>query len=73
MFLRAVSKFVQDLKAGRFRKGLRVKPYRGAENLFEMTWAPDGRAQFSYGQPVRVGDPHIVWQRVGGHETFHNP
>ena len=42
--------FVADLIAmerGRrqgFRRGLRVKRVRGASGLFEMTWAPDGRA-----------------------------
>jgi hypothetical protein len=42
LFVRAVSRLVQDLRAGRFRKGLRVKPYRGEEGMYEMTWAPDG-------------------------------
>ena len=45
--------FVADLIAmerGRlqgFRAGLRVKRVQGASGLFEMTWAPDGRATFS--------------------------
>lgn len=36
----------------RFRGGLRVKGVRGSPGLFEMTWAPDGRATFMWGEPV---------------------
>jgi hypothetical protein len=43
-FKRAVRKFVRDLPSGAFRKGLRVKGIQGAEGIFEMTWADDGRA-----------------------------
>ena len=35
-----------------FRLGLRVKRVQGEWSLFEMTWAPDGRATFSMGEPV---------------------
>lgn len=73
-FLVAVDQFVEDLRTGgQFRKGLRVKGVQGAAGIFEMTWAPDGRATFRYGQPVRAGDPHIVWRRVGTHEIFSQP
>ena len=72
-FQRTVTRFVEDLRAGRFRKGLRVKAYRGEENLFELTWAPDGRALFSYATPVRPNQTHIVWHRVGSHAIFDNP
>lgn len=73
LYLLAVRKFVQDLRTRRFRKGLRVKALRGHEGIFEMTWAPDGRATFEYGPEVRAGDPHIIWRRVGGHDIFSNP
>ena len=69
-FKAAVAKFVHDLKRGAFRKGLRVKRVQDREGVWEMTWAPDGRATFEYGQPRRPGDPHIIWRRVGGHEIF---
>ena len=68
--------FVADLIAmerGRrqgFRPGLRVKRVQGASGQFEMTWAPDGRAIFSMGEPVIVGKRHIVWHRVGNHSIL---
>lgn len=70
-FLVAVKKFVDDLAAGQgFRKGLRVKGVRGAEGIFELTWAPDGRATFSYGKSIVVSELHIVWRRVGTHDVI---
>lgn len=74
MFLVAVGKFVDDLRAGRgFRAGLRVKGVRGAPGVFEMTWAPDGRATFSYGRSVMGDEPHVVWRRIGTHEVLKTP
>ena len=67
-FKAAVRKFVADLDRGKgFRKGLRVKGVRGSPGLYEMTWADDGRATFSYGKSIREGEPHVVWHRIGGH------
>lgn len=74
MFLTAVAQFVEDLRSGgRFRKGLRVKSVKGMPGVFEMTWAGDGRATFEYGTPVRKGEPHVIWRRVGTHTIFGNP
>ena len=72
-FLAAVERFVADLKAGVLRSGLRVKGIRGAPGVFELTWTPDGRATFSYGEERRPGEPHIVWRRVGAHEILKAP
>jgi hypothetical protein len=69
----AVRKFVDDLRCGQFRKGLRVKRVQDREGIWEMTWAPDGRATFEYGSSIRSGEPHIIWRRIGGHEIFDNP
>jgi hypothetical protein len=70
----AVAKFVEDLRRGQgFRRGLRVKGIHGAEGVFEMTWADDGRATFHYGEPQQAGEPHIVWRRIGTHEIFTTP
>ena len=70
-FRAAVLKFVEDLARGQgFRKGLRVKGIRGAAGVFELTWAADGRATFSYGDSRRGGEPHIVWHRVGTHDIL---
>jgi hypothetical protein len=70
-FRGAVQKFVADLRRGRgFRPGLRVKGIKGSPGMFEMTWAPDGRAVFSYGASLREGEPHIVWHAVGTHDVL---
>jgi hypothetical protein len=65
--------FVADLRRGRFRAGLRVRGVEGAPGIFEMTWAPDGRATFEYGKEISPGEPHIIWRRVGGHDIFGAP
>jgi hypothetical protein len=73
-FKQAVARFIEDLDGGRgFRPGLRVRGIEGAPGIFEMTWAPDGRATFHYGAPVREGQVHVVWRRVGTHAVFANP
>jgi hypothetical protein len=72
-FRLALRKFITDLRSGKFRKGLRVKAYRGSQNTFEMTWARNGRALFQYGEPIIPGEPHVIWLRVGGHEIFDMP
>lgn len=72
-FLAAIVHFVEDLKTGRFRAGLRVKGIKGAKGVFEMTWADDGRATFEYGPPVKEGEPHVIWRRVGTHSVFREP
>ena len=73
-FLSAVVAFVEDLQRGRgFRNGLRVKGIKGASGIFEMTWGPDGRATFQYGDHVREGDPHVIWRRIGTHAIFNEP
>lgn len=73
-FRAAVAKFVEDLRAGRgLRKGLRVKGVEGARGIYELTWAPNGRATFQFGRSVRDEEPHIIWRRIGGHDIFGNP
>jgi hypothetical protein len=69
-FKAGVAKLVADLRRGSFRKGLRVKRYRGLPDTWEMTWADDGRALFRYGPSIRPGEPHVIWLRIGGHEIF---
>lgn len=69
-FKAAVTKFVADLHAGAIRPGLRIKGYQSEEGVFELTWAPDGRALFRYGESVRPGEPHIIWLRIGTHDIL---
>lgn len=73
-FKRAVAQFVEDLQAQRLpRPGLRVKRVQGSAGIWELTWAPDGRATFARGAEVKPGEPHIVWRRIGTHEIFARP
>ncbi|MFJ4320671.1 hypothetical protein ACIP46_36125 [Streptomyces lavendulae] len=72
-FLRVVKEaFVPDLRTGCFRPGLRVKGVRVAPGVYELTWAPDGRATWTYGRQRHHGR-HIVWRRVGSHDILHRP
>jgi hypothetical protein len=72
--MNAVAKIIADLKRGQgFRAGLRIKGVQGHTGVFEMTWADDGRATFSYGTSSVPGEPHIIWRRVGSHDILQNP
>jgi hypothetical protein len=70
---RAVRRLVAGLRAGRLDPALRVKRVQGHPGVWEITWAPDGRATFHYGDEVRSGDPHVVWRRIGTHEILKRP
>jgi hypothetical protein len=73
-FLDALRKLVNDLNVGQpIRPGVRVKGVRGHQGVFEMTWAPDGRATFHYGTSPKAGDTHIIWRRIGGHDILKQP
>lgn len=71
-FRTAFQRFDADLTAGAFRPGLRVKGVEGTDSIFEMTWAPDGRATFEYGSPQGRG-AHVIWRRIGRHAVFRRP
>jgi hypothetical protein len=71
--LAVLTEFIIDLKGFGFRPGLRVKRVVGTAGVWEMTWAPDGRATFEYGEELRRGEPHVVWRRVGTHDIFREP
>ena len=66
-FKRALTHFIDDTKQGKYRASLRVKGIRGMPGCFEMTWAGDGRAIFTYGPEVRAGERHVIWLAVGTH------
>ncbi len=72
-FRKALEKFIADLRTGRFRAGLRVKRVQGTGEIFEMTWAKDGRATFQYGDELLRGEPHVIWRRIGTHDIFGSP
>lgn len=74
LFIDAIKQMVADMRAHRsFRPGLRIKGVQGHPGIFEITWAPDGRATFHYGRSIYSGEQHIVWRRIGGHEILKNP
>lgn len=72
-FKKTVEQFVADLKAGSISPGLRVKGVQGADGVFEISWAPDGRATWEFGEEKIPGEPHIDWRRIGTHDIFKNP
>lgn len=39
----------------------------------EMTFAPDGRATWQFGDEAKAGHVHIVWRRIGTHDIFRSP
>lgn len=70
----ARQQFVEDLKAGRgFRPGLRIKRVQSTADVWELTWAPDGRATWQYGDERKPGEQHVIWRRIGTHDIFREP
>jgi len=72
-FLAMVERFVNSLARGQFEPTLRVKRVQGTRDVWEISWAPDGRATFSYGPEVRTGQAHVIWRRVGTHRVLEDP
>jgi hypothetical protein len=74
LFMEAVAKMVEDMKAGRpFRPELRVHQVNKVAGVWEITWAANGRATFMYGESKQEGERHIIWRRIGGHEILERP
>lgn len=73
-FKQAVARFIEDIERGAgFRTGLRVRGIQGALGVFEMTWAPNGRATFEYGAQLHEGHVHVRWRRVSTHAVLEKP
>lgn len=74
-FMRAAAQLVLALRTSLpvFPSGLRVKRVQGSDDVWELTWAPNGRATFSYGEEGVTGEPHVIWRRVGDHSIFRQP
>lgn len=74
LFRRVVAQMVEDMKAGRpFRPELRVHQVHQVPGVWEVTWAPNGRATFEYGPEQEPGEQHVVWRHIGGHEILNHP
>jgi hypothetical protein len=56
-----------------FPAALRIHRVQGSAGIWEVTFAPDGRATFEYGDEIVAGEPHIIWRRVGHHEVLSEP
>lgn len=74
-FLAALPLFIAALRdrPPSFSPALRVKRVQGTEGVWEVTFAPDGRATFAYGDQVRSGEPHVIWRRIGHHDVLADP
>nr|WP_202514353.1 MULTISPECIES: hypothetical protein [unclassified Streptomyces] len=76
-FRQTVAAFVEDLRTGRFRAGLRIKRVQQATGIYELTWSmgtgPAGRATWQYGPALRPDTPHIIWRRIGTHDILTGP
>jgi hypothetical protein len=65
--------FVTGLSSQSFAPQLRIKRVQGEPDIWEMTWAPDGRATFAYGPEKVPGHPHVIWRRIGTHDILRRP
>ncbi|MFJ6053662.1 hypothetical protein [Streptomyces sp. NPDC092307] len=76
-FRQTVAAFIDGLRTGRFRVGLRVKRVQRAVGIYEPTWSmgagPAGRATWEYGPELRPGTPHVIWRRIGTHSILTGP
>jgi hypothetical protein len=74
-FREARRKLVAALRESppRFPPELRIKRVQGVREVWELTFAGDGRATFAYGPAEREGEAHVVWRRIGGHEILGDP
>lgn len=56
-----------------FPPELRVKRVQGTRDVWEVTFAADGRATFAYGPSQQAGQAHVVWRRIGTHDVLRDP
>jgi hypothetical protein len=45
----------------------------GDAGMLLKTWAPDGRATFTYGDSVKPGEARILWNRIGTRDIYVAP
>lgn len=74
-FDRARAAFVEALctNPSTLPPNLRVKRVQGRDDIWELTWAADGRATFEYGEEQLPGEAHVRWRRIGSHSIFSDP
>ena len=61
-FLSAKDELIAGLRERppRFAPRLRIKRVKGSDDVWELTWAADGRATFRYGAQVITGEAHVL-------------
>lgn len=74
-FLKMLPTFIDALRVSppAFPPSLRIKRVQGTEGVWEISFAPDGRATFEYGPEVTPGEPHVIWRRIGDHSVLADP
>jgi hypothetical protein len=50
-----------------------VHRVQGHPGIWEVTFAPDGRATFEYATAILPDEPHVVWRRIGTHAILVEP
>lgn len=74
-FLEMLPVFIAALRTSppEFPPTLRIKRVQGSGGVWEITFAPDGRATFVYGTEVTAGVPNVIWRRIGTHDVLRDP
>lgn len=74
-FREAVELFKEGLETGQFHRSLRVHRIDSAPGVHSLSWGSDNdsRATFQYGKSIRPGEAHIIWRRVGTHDSYRRP
>jgi hypothetical protein len=74
-FLSAKDELVAGLRGRppQFAPRLRVKRVKGADEVWELTWAANGRATVRYAAQIITGEAHVVWLRIGPHSILDDP
>ncbi len=74
-FLATLPVFIAALKENppEFPAALRIHRVKASAGIWEIAFAPDGRATFEYGAEIVPGEPHIIWRRIGNHDILSEP
>ncbi|MEV5240177.1 hypothetical protein AB0K89_13865 [Streptomyces cinnamoneus] len=65
-FRQTVAAFIEDLRAGSFRAGLRIKRVRCVPGVYELT-GPATAGPPGNTAPNAYTAPSVVWRRIGTH------
>lgn len=74
-FRAAVKKFVAPFSTtppGDFGQPL-VQELKEHPGYYELRFAADTRAIYTFGQAIRRGQPHVVWCRIGSNDALDQP